>query len=177
MSEQLLLHTMQPEQRRPDQAPPYRNIVGIGEVVLPGLDGQVDTERLLTSSQLAQGIRRCFERYMRTERTYRNCHLGAAAITGVECDTWINALDIAGEQILDGEVTEQLPEGAHGVIGFIIDGEELALHSLVGLNPQEGTAVQIDSENGPMSIADVDATVKAYKKEHGTGVRLFAQRS
>ena len=157
----------------------YRQIIGLEHVNtslwLPGVATATTVpETFFVPEKLAYNISRYFEHYYLTKpHTYRNCHIGAAAMLGVmpEEKTMLGAMAAAEEMAYTvmqfGRTGTDLAIGAQGVFGEYIDldGEDepeaefftetsstglRPIHSVVGLTPQLG--IQTDSEQGAFSL-------------------------
>ena len=148
----------------------YRHIVGVehaGKAVwLPNIDrAAAEKHDAEVPEGMAANTLDYFDKYYLQEPDrYRNCRIGAAAITGAGYLDWIDALDIANDIMTRGQELEgDLPVGAHGVIGALMDEVgPLASHSVVGVAP--GLGIQTDGENGAFSLVSHPHNVAHYKK-------------
>lgn len=107
---------------------------------------------------------------------YRNCHLGAAAMTGIVVEKEYQAASAASGIVRDGEPVADLAVGQWGAIGGqwgpIGDREWGAYHSMVGIAP--GLALQTDRQNGLFSLVDTAQHVEHYRQAHDPTVALYA---
>lgn len=175
-SEQIALHTIQPTEMPASYVyGTYRTIVGVGHqgrsLWLPNVRiEEARQESFRVPADMADNIARYFEKYyLREPDAYRNCHIGAAAMTGVGELDWVDALAHANSIMMRGGIIsgDKLPVGAQGIIGEIYDVDEpVAYHSLVGIAP--GLGVQTDRENGPFSLVSHDDNLNRYQAAEDT---------
>jgi hypothetical protein len=176
-TEHLVLHTTD-TQPAPDRyaAGSYRTVVGLevaeNKLWLPGDHGEATQEVYEVPQNLAQRAIEYAERHYAdeaAEQLYRNCHIGAAAITGAGHLGWVDAVDLANRVVFRGNQTPDLTIGQWGAIGDKAIG---AYHSMVGIAP--GIALQTDSVGGPLSVIKHEANLNYYKSEYGSEQEMFA---
>jgi hypothetical protein len=173
----LILHTIEP-----DVVPEgyieggYRPVVGLEvankKLWLPGDHGETNAEEFTVPANLANRAADYVEKHYIDEETrslYRNCHLGAAAMTGAGYLKWYDALGLASQVISRGVKAHDLAIGQWGAIGEPAMG---AYHSMVGVKP--GFALQTDGQNGPLSVVSHDANLAYYRANHGSDMGLYA---
>jgi hypothetical protein len=178
-TESLVLHTVTPPELPPGYEPgSYRNVVGL-EVTgrslwLPSDQDVVAREEYEVPVELAHRAIDYAESHYDgrgAENEYRNCHVGAAAMTGAGVLTWIQACLLACETITGGEVVSDLGVGQWGVIGQR-DPNTWPAHSTVGISP--GFGLQTDRVKGPLSVVRHSANVADYRGILGPDVALYA---
>lgn len=112
----------------------------------------VFVEDIKVPEELGEGIALCFEYYyVNNPLLYRNCHLGALAMTQRRIFTKAEAFGYA-ISVATKRKPAKLPldPNAWAVKAIPLDGG-IPVHSIVGVN--ENTIVQIDNTCDPMSLA------------------------
>lgn len=138
------------------EPPLYRKIVGLEWqdklLTLPIMPKSVFVEDFKVSQELGDGIALCFDYYyLRNPKFFRNCHLGALAMTRRRIFSGAKSFMEANYVAMNRKpATFPLPPGAWAVKAMPFDGA-IHLHSIVGLS--EDTIVQIDNARADMSLA------------------------
>lgn len=126
-SEILTLYTTPGKYGNMYDLPTYRQVVALEYQSrlhsMPGLHRLVPTaERFTLPSERPANIANYFaEHYQNNTGAFRNCHLGAAAMTNADVilDDW-NLSQAARNLVLNGRRTDDLRAGEWGVIGEVI---------------------------------------------------------
>jgi len=176
----LILHTVTPESVPEGYTEGgYRTVVGLEvarkQLWLPGEHGDSEAEEFIVPAAMADTAAEYVEKHYvgeEAEHLYRNCHLGAAAITGAGFIKWHEALGLANDIVSRGATATDLAVGQWGAIGETGDIVARAHHSLVGIKP--GLALQTDGENGPLSVVAHTANMAYHRANYGHDVEIFA---
>jgi hypothetical protein len=157
----------------------YRQIVGVEHdrrsLWLPGVSTEATTESFTLTAKFAANISRFFERfYIEEPHVYRNCHIGAAAMLGASTRKIYETLGAAIDIMQEGRAGHMPGVGGHGVIGYFIEGEAQALHSVVGI--AKNLSIQTDCERGAFSlIADTDNLRHYQTVERSPASQFYAR--
>ena len=176
--EKITLHTTTPDEI-PDafKNGTYRHIVGVGDLWLPeATRHSTTTQNFLVPKGMKDRVADYFDKYYIQEPDLqRNCHIGAAAISGAGFLKWADATELAKSIVRDEHSNDrtELAPGIHGVIGELIEGESpIVYHSMVGIAP--GIGIQTDSLYGPLSLASHPHNLALYKAEVADGSRIYS---
>jgi hypothetical protein len=172
--ENLTIHTVEPTTSDYPTGT-YHTVVGVEhnntQLWLPGDREQSAAEVFRVPPDFARNILRYMREYYLNpeDQKYRNCHIGAAEMTGVTSEPCASANDIANH----GNVVADLAVGQQGVLADLAIG---AYHSMVGIAP--GRAIQTDCVGGPMSVVTHPANLEYYKTiENIPAIGLYARHT
>ena len=179
-SETLVLHTVTPDELPEGYvAGEYRTVAGLEvaekELWLPGDHGAIESEVYEVPAALARNTIAYVERHYTGEDAdslFRNCHIGAAAMTGAGFLDWVDAVVLANGIIAQGRKVTDLEVGQWGAIGRDIEDYPSAYHSMVGLAP--GLGLQTDDIGGPLSVVAHDSNRAHHKALYGPKLELHA---
>lgn len=142
------------------EPPLYRKIVGLEwqgkSLYLPDIPELVFEEDFKVPNEIGDGIFLCFEHYyIKNPTIFRDCHVGALAMTRGQLYTRSRAF-LEANYVISMMRRAELPlaVGAWAVKVFSLDGGP-PLHSIVGFT--ENTVIQIDNTNADMSLAGYSA--------------------
>jgi hypothetical protein len=178
-AESLVLHTAVPPELPPGYEPgSYRNVVGLEvrgrSLWLPSDHDVATSEEYEVPAELAHRAIDYAERHYigrDAAEVFRNCHVGAAAMTGAGVLRWVEATMLASEIVRTGDDVSDLKVGQWGVFGYRTP-KIWPAHSVVGIGP--GFGLQTDRVNGPLSVVRHSANVADYRGILGPDVALYA---
>jgi hypothetical protein len=155
----------------------YRHILGVDDLWLPEANIYKTTPQIFSVPEgMKDRIAGYFEKYYIQEPDLlRNCHIGAAAISGAGYLKWAEATYLAESIIKEkhsGDGTS-LALGTQGVIGeYIDDASPIAYHSVVGIAP--GLGIQTDNQYGPLSVVSHQHNLDHYRAEVAADSKLYS---
>lgn len=140
--------------------PSYRTVVGLERndtrLVLSDAPYNFSVEEFDVPTEFGDGIALCFEYfYVQKPEVYRNCHMGALAMTRCRISSELQAYTLASK-LVNGQEPGELPvltgkwavRGTHPPKPFA----RLVQHSIVGLSPE--TFIQIDEAGASMGLGN-----------------------